>query len=69
MHTGYGDVAALATARVDGETTLREEGLAPTRRRHAPRGGHDGIKHPVVEGGALGRHSTTEIDQLLEAMR
>jgi len=68
-HTDYADVAALATALVDEETTLREQGISPTLRLHAPRGGHDGIKHPVVEGGALGRHSTTEIDQLLEAMR
>ena len=68
-HTDYADVAALATALVDEETTLREQGLSPTLRLHAPRGGHDGIKHPVVEVGALGLHSTAEIDTLLEAMR
>ena len=68
-HTDYADVEALAEALVDEETTLREQGLSPTLRLHAPRGGHDGIKHPVVEGGELGRHTTEEIDALLEAMR
>ena len=68
-HTDYDDVAALADAIVAEETTLREQGLSPTLRLHAPRGGHDGIKHPIVEGGELGRHSTEEIDALLEAMR
>ena len=68
-HTDYADLEALAEALVDEETTLREQGLSPTLRLHAPRGGHDGIKHPVVEGGELGRHTTAEIDALLEAMR
>ena len=68
-HTDYDDVESLAAALVDEETTLREQGLSPTLRLHAPRGGHDGIKHPVVEGGELGRHTTEEIDALLEAMR
>lgn len=68
-HTDYDDVAGLADAIVAEETTLREQGLSPTLRLHAPRGGHDGIKHPIVEGGELGRHSTEEIDALLEAMR
>ncbi len=68
-HTDYDDVDALAAALVDEETTLREQGLSPTLRLHAPRGGHGGIKHPVVEGGELGRHTTEEIDALLEAMR
>ncbi|MFC5135609.1 MULTISPECIES: 50S ribosomal protein L30 [Haloferacaceae] len=68
-HTDYDDVAALSDAIVAEETTLREQGLSPTLRLHAPRGGHDGIKHPIVEGGELGRHSTEEIDALLEAMR
>jgi large subunit ribosomal protein L30 len=68
-NTEYDDVAALSEALVDEETTLREQGLSPTLRLHAPRGGHDGIKHPVIEGGELGRHSTEEIDNLLEAMR
>jgi large subunit ribosomal protein L30 len=68
-HTDYDDVAALAEAIVAEETTLREQGVSPTLRLHAPRGGHDGIKHPIVEGGELGRHSTEEMDALLEAMR
>ena len=68
-HTDYDDVASLAEAVVGEETTLREQGLSPTLRLHAPRGGHDGIKHPIVEGGELGRHSTEEMDALLEAMR
>ena len=68
-NTDYDDVAALAAALVNEETTLREQGVSPTLRLHAPRGGHDGIKHPVIEGGELGRHSTEEIDALLEAMR
>jgi large subunit ribosomal protein L30 len=68
-HTEYADVASLAEALVAEETTLREQGLSPVVRLHPPRGGHDGIKHPVVEGGQLGRHETDEIDSLLEAMR
>jgi len=67
--TDYDDVDALAEALVDEETTLRDEGLAPVVRLHPPRGGHDGIKHPVVEGGQLGTHETEDIDALLEAMR
>jgi len=68
-NTEYDDVASLAEALVDEETTLREQGLSPVVRLHPPRGGHDGIKHPVVEGGQLGRHDTEDIDTLLEAMR
>jgi large subunit ribosomal protein L30 len=68
-NTDYADVDALAEALVDEETTLRDEGLAPVVRLHPPRGGHDGIKHPVIEGGQLGRHETEDIDALLEAMR
>jgi len=68
-NTDYADLEALAEALVDEETTLREQGLSPTLRLHAPRGGHEGIKHPVIEGGELGKHSTEEIDSLLEAMR
>jgi len=68
-NTEYGDVDALAAALVDEETTLSEQGLSPTLRLHPPRGGHDGIKHPTVEGGQLGPHSTEELDGLLEVMR
>ncbi|TQQ80397.1 50S ribosomal protein L30 [Halonotius roseus] len=68
-NTDYADVDALAEALVAEETTLRDEGLAPVVRLHPPRGGHDGIKHPVVEGGQLGTHETEDIDALLEAMR
>jgi large subunit ribosomal protein L30 len=68
-HTDYDSVAALAGALVAGETTLREQGLSPALRLHPPRGGHGGIKHPVTDGGELGRHSTEEMDSLLEAMR
>ncbi|WP_255148855.1 50S ribosomal protein L30 [Halorarius halobius] len=68
-NTDYDDVAALAAALVDEETTLQEQGLSPTLRLHPPRGGHDGIKHPTKEGGALGKQSTEEIDDLLREMR
>jgi large subunit ribosomal protein L30 len=68
-NTEYDDVEALAQALVDEETTLREASLAPTLRLHPPRGGHDGIKHPIKEGGQLGKHTTEAIDDLLEAMR
>ncbi|WP_138007293.1 50S ribosomal protein L30 [Halalkalirubrum salinum] len=68
-HTDYDDLDALAEALVAEETTLREQNLAPVLRLHPPRGGHKGIKHPVKEGGQLGRHSTEAIDELLEAMR
>jgi len=68
-HTDYDDLSGLAAALLDEETTLQEQGLSPTIRLHPPRGGHDGIKHPVTEGGQLGKHSTDEIDDLLEAMR
>ncbi|WP_435127760.1 50S ribosomal protein L30 [Halobaculum sp. D14] len=66
-HTDYDDVESLAAALVDEETTLREQGLAPVLRLHAPRGGHRGIKHAEKNGGELGRHE--DIDALLEAMR
>jgi len=68
-NTDYEDISALAWALLTEETTLQEQGLSPTLRLHPPRGGHDGIKHPVKEGGELGTHSTEEIDALLEAMR
>jgi large subunit ribosomal protein L30 len=68
-HTDYDDAAALAEALVGEETTLREQGLSPALRLHPPRGGHQGVKHPTKEGGQLGKHSTQDIDRLLEAMR
>ncbi len=68
-NTAYDDVGSLAAALADEETTLDDQGLAPVLRLHPPRGGHDGIKHPVEEGGQLGKHSTEEIDDLLTTMR
>jgi large subunit ribosomal protein L30 len=69
-HTDYDDVEALADALLAEETTLQEQGLSPTLRLHPPRGGHEGIKQPVVAGGGdLGPHDTDDIDALLEAMR
>lgn len=68
-HTEYESFAELAEALLSEETTLREQGLSPTLRLHPPRGGHDGIKHPTIEGGQLGKHTTAEINQLLESMR
>ena len=65
----YGSVEALAEALLAEETTLRDQGLSPVLRLHPPRGGHDGIKRPVADGGQLGRHDTPAIDDLLEAMR
>ncbi len=67
--TDYATVADLADALVAEETTLQDAGLSPVLRLHPPRGGHDGIKHPVAEGGQIGQHPTDEIDDLLEAMR
>jgi len=68
-NTDYDDVDALAAALVAEETTLADAGLSPTLRLHPPRGGHDGIKQPVAQGGELGTHTTDEIDDLLTAMR
>jgi len=68
-NTNYDSVEDLAEALLDEETTLADANLSPTLRLHPPRGGHDGIKHPVREGGELGKHSTEKIDALLEAMR
>jgi large subunit ribosomal protein L30 len=68
-NTDYDDIDALVEALLAEETTLREQGIAPTLRLHPPRGGHDGIKHPTKEGGQLGNHTTEAIDELLEAMR
>jgi large subunit ribosomal protein L30 len=68
-NTDYDDVDDLAGALLDEETTLRKAGLAPALRLHPPRGGHDGIKQPVSDGGELGNHSTEEIDDLLTDMR
>ncbi|MFC6766287.1 50S ribosomal protein L30 [Natrinema zhouii] len=68
-NTEYDTFGELADALLDEETTLRDEGLSPTLRLHPPRGGHDGIKKPTVEGGQLGKHTTGEINDLLESMR
>lgn len=68
-HSDYGSVEALAAALLAEETTLHDQGLSPVLRLHPPRGGHDGIKRPVTDGGQLGRHDTAAIDDLLEAMR
>ncbi|WP_318568540.1 50S ribosomal protein L30 [Salinigranum marinum] len=68
-HTAYDDFASLAAALVDEETTLREQGLTPVLRLHPPRKGHKGLKHSAAEGGQLGKHTTEQIDGLLEAMR
>jgi large subunit ribosomal protein L30 len=68
-HTDYEDFAALADALLEEETSLAEQGLTPVLRLHPPRGGHEGIKHPTKEGGQLGKHTSEEIDELLEAMR
>lgn len=68
-NTEFGDVDALAAALLAEDTTLADEGLSPTLRLHPPRGGHDGIKQPVAQGGELGTHSTAEIDDLLTSMR
>ncbi|ESP88913.1 50S ribosomal protein L30 [Candidatus Halobonum tyrrellensis] len=65
--TDYDDVDALASALVDEETTLREQGLSPAIRLHPPRKGHRGIKHAAKNGGELGYHD--DIDGLLGAMR
>ncbi|WP_458189440.1 50S ribosomal protein L30 [Haladaptatus sp. NG-WS-4] len=68
-NTDYSDIADLAVALLDEETTLREQGLTPVLRLHPPRGGHEGIKHPTKEGGQLGKHTTEEINKLLKSMR
>jgi large subunit ribosomal protein L30 len=68
-NTEYDDVADLADALFAEETTLGDAGLAPVLRLHPPRGGHEGIKNPVSDGGQLGKHTTEEIDSLLTEMR
>jgi len=68
-NTDYADAEALAAALIEEETTPDEQGLAPVLRLHPPRGGHDGLKGPVVTGGQIGKHTTAEIDDLLTAMR
>ncbi|MWV39196.1 50S ribosomal protein L30 [Natrialba sp. INN-245] len=68
-NTEFDDFDALANALLAEETTLRDVGLSPTLRLHPPRGGHDGIKKPTVEGGQLGKHTTEQINDLLESMR
>jgi large subunit ribosomal protein L30 len=68
-NTDYDDVASLVAAIADEETTLREQGISPALRLHPPRGGHEGVKHPTKEAGQLGKHTTDQIDALLEAMR
>ncbi|MGM0398681.1 MAG: 50S ribosomal protein L30 [Halobacteriota archaeon] len=68
-NTAYEDFEDLAAALLAEETTLKEQGLSPTLRLHPPRGGHDGIKHAATTSGQLGRHTTEEIDDLLNAMR
>ena len=68
-NTEYDSLAHLTQALISEETTLRSQGLSPVLRLHPPRGGHRGIKHPTKEGGQLGKHTTEEIDQLLNSMR
>ena len=68
-NTDYDDVEDLAAALMVDETTLKAEGLSPTLRLHPPRGGHEGIKHGAATSGQLGRNTTEEIDDLLNAMR
>ncbi|GGL50764.1 50S ribosomal protein L30 [Halocalculus aciditolerans] len=68
-NTDYDDVADLASALLDEETTLRDAGLAPVLRLHPPRGGHEGIKQPRAQGGQLGKQSSEDIDELLRRMR
>ena len=68
-NTDYDNFGGLADALLAEETTLRDEGLSPTLRLHPPRGGHRGIKKPTVEGGQLGKHTTEQINDLLESMR
>ena len=68
-HAEYDDFADLAEALLAEETTLREQGLSPTLRLHPPRGGHAGIKNPTGDGGQLGKHTTEQINDLLESMR
>ena len=68
-NTEYDDFDALAEALLAEETTLREQGLSPTLRLHPPRGGHAGLKKPTAEGGQLGKHTTDQINDLLESMR
>ena len=68
-NTDYDGIEGLAWGLLSEETTLREAGLAPAIRLHPPRGGHEGVKHPTIESGQLGKHSTEQIDRLLEAMR
>lgn len=68
-NTDYDSFESLAEAIHGEETHLKEQGLAPVLRLHPPRGGHRGIKHPTKEGGQLGKHSTEQIDELLEDMR
>ncbi|MFP4174170.1 MAG: 50S ribosomal protein L30 [Halobacteriales archaeon] len=65
---GYDGVPELAEAVVEGETTLRDEGVSPTVRLHPPRKGHDGIKQSYKQGGVLGNHGD-DIDELLRRMR
>ena len=68
-NTEYDSITHLAQALISEETTLRSQGLSPVLRLHPPRGGHRGIKHPTKEGGQLGKHTTEEIDKLLNSMR
>ena len=68
-NTEYDSITHLTQAIISEETTLRSQGLSPVLRLHPPRGGHRGIKHPTKEGGQLGKHTTEEIDKLLNSMR
>ena len=68
-NTDYDSITHLTQAIISEETTLRSQGLSPVLRLHPPRGGHRGIKHPTKEGGQLGKHTTEEIDKLLNSMR
>lgn len=66
-NTDYDTVDDLAVAILNGETTLKENGLKPIFRLNPPRKGYKGTKKPYTEGGSLGYRSEN-INDLVERM-
>ncbi|RAP48031.1 MAG: 50S ribosomal protein L30 [Methanosphaera sp. rholeuAM6] len=66
-NTEYDSVDALAIAILNGETTLRDNGLKPIFRLAPPRKGYESTRKPYTEGGSLGYRSEN-INELLEKM-
>lgn len=66
-NTEYDSVDDLAVAVLNGETTLKDNGLKQIFRLSPPKKGYESTRKPFSEGGSLGYRSEN-INELLEKM-